>query len=180
MALASFCSACSDETTEDGETSADDAQCVIHIYDVDGAEPGPSTLTVPAPRDGYWLASFNLALVGTDDDGHTFQLWGEDIDTLGSGDALPLVPTVNDGGDGARVVLRWFLPGAIWASTSGTLVVVAYEPGPPDEPQPAHFEVVGAQMAPSPEQGTGEAMAGDATGTFTMDLSCRVEKFSAP
>ena len=105
------------------------------------------------------MAAFNLALSGSATDGRSFQLWGDDIASLCSGDSLPLVPTTQ-GGHGARVVLRWSLSNAIWASTSGTLDVIAYEPGTVGETRPAHFEVHGARMAPSPEDGIGEAVPG--------------------
>ncbi len=148
--------------------------CILHAYNISGAELGPTTLTFPeSPAvfgvPGYWTDSV-IGVVGKDGDGRWFQLWGDPGDGPVCGRSLPLVPTMAETHP-QKALLRWALPAAQWTSTSGTLEVIANEPDTYPEKRPIRFEVHGAPMAPSPEQ------PGDATGMFTVDLSCRLETF---
>jgi hypothetical protein len=156
--------------------------CVVQAYDVNGADLGPTHLTLPevppgggaSSIEGYWVVGFNIAIWGGDGESHSIQVWGGDIDTLFCGKSLSLQPLMEAGPDTAT--LRWW--GAAtdyWASTSGTLHVIAFEPGVKLEPRPIHIEIHGASMAPGiTEPGSGP---NHATGTFTADLSCRLKKF---
>jgi hypothetical protein len=159
--------------------------CVLHASHVNGADLGPMTLTITeAPPglnnylvDGYWVEGSTFSIHGKAGGkfggGPSFRLWSNDVDALACGTSLPL--GTNEAGQD-HVVLRWWATGTdYWESTSGTLDVVAYEPGVSLEQRPIHVEVHGAPMAPGPP--TLGGAPNNATGTFTVDLSCRLEKF---
>ncbi|MDC3961718.1 hypothetical protein [Polyangium jinanense] len=174
-------SSCHDDGGAGGEAEVPEVPgCVLHASNVSGADLGPTTLTIPeslpgtSPIEGYWTVGWALAIVGKAGDGRWFQLWSHDLDALACGKPLPLVPTMNEAGQN-HVLLRWATSTADWTSASGTLDVVAYEPGVSVEQQPIHIKVHGASMAPRPAE-LGNP-SNDATGTFTADLSCRLEKF---
>lgn len=151
--------------------------CVLQAYEVSGADLGPTTLTIPESgiENSYWLEGWNIAVVGGDGNGHWFQIWGDGIDALACGESLSLDPTTNVEGQEHAVLRWWGTATDYWASTSGTLDVIAYEAPVGLEKRPIHFEIHGASMAPG---GTEPGSAPNhATGAFTADLSCRLEKF---
>lgn len=175
-------SSCHDDGGAGGEVEAPEVPgCVLHAFNVSGADLGPTTLTIPesppgpSPIEGYWTVGSALAIVGKAGDGRWFQLWSHDLDSLACGKSLPLVASNDEAGQG-HVVLRWGATSTdFWASASGTLDVIAYEPGESMEQRPIHLEIRGAAMVPGPAE-LGSA-SNQATGTFTVDLSCRLEKF---
>lgn len=115
-----------------------------------------------------------LAIYGEDGDNHFVRIASRHIDTLFCGESLPLQP-LNAPGPGT-VVLQWSGTGTdYWSSTSGTLDVIELEPGGKEDTRPIHVEIHGAPMVPG---GTEPFSAPNhATGTFTADVSCRLEYF---
>ncbi|TKD03965.1 hypothetical protein [Polyangium fumosum] len=157
--------------------------CVLLASHINGADLDPTTLTMPEssppgphPVVGYWdVVDNSLSIVGHTGKGPWFQLWSNDIDALACGKSLPLVPTMSEAVQN-HVFLMWATAGATWwASATGTLHVVAYEPSASTEQRPIHIEIHGASMVPGPTE-VGSP-TNHASGTFTADLSCRLEEF---
>lgn len=142
--------------------------CVLRAYDPQGAILDVTTLDVPEPPvEGYWVG--NIAIVGSGE-GAWFQLWADKIEALGCGMSFPLQPYwteqfVN------QVFLRWAQANGEWTSAAGTMEVIAYQPGGELSQRPIHVEIHGARMEPHPETSSG------ATGSFSLDLSCRLDRF---
>jgi hypothetical protein len=173
-------SSCPDDGDAGGE--AEVPGCVFRASHISGADLSATTLIIPesppGPNNligGAWIPGLLFGIGGEDGNGHWFRLGGRDVDALACGKSLPLGPTMNEPLQN-HVSLTWGEgPTSYWTSTSGTLDVIAYEPGVSLEQRPIHVEVYGAPMAPGPDV-LGSA-PNNATGTFTADLSCRLEKF---
>lgn len=157
--------------------------CVLHGYDVDGAALEPTLLTIPEvlpgasnPVEGYWLVGSHLGIGGADGEDHYFSITGNDVDTLFCGKSLSLDRLMNMSEPNHAVLLWWTTGTDYWETTSGTIEVIAFEPGTMKfERRPIHLEIHGAKMAPGlPTPG---GATNHATGTFTADVSCRLEGF---
>ena len=159
--------------------------CVLHAYDVDGADLGATTLSIledsapgsTASLDGYWIVGLYLTVYGGDGEDRYLQIKGDQIDALTSGSSLPLAQAADGLGPNYAAVSWWGTGTDYWTSTTGTLDVVAFDASPSatQEVRPIQLEACGVPMSPAPDI-PGSA-PNHATGTFTMDLSCRLEKF---
>jgi len=154
--------------------------CVLQATDVNGADIGPTLLKIndsspgSTSIEGYWIGGSTFALVGRDGNGRWFQFWGN-AETLACGTKVPLSTATNDG-DNGQILLRWGANSAdFWISDSSELEIIAYEPISVTGPTPIRFEARDVSMVPGPTE-PGSA-PNHSTGTFTGNVSCRIENF---